>query len=77
MTTKRQVRVITEGGHLVGISVPSPSGPGTKPGAPVARLRAGPGQEEHELEIEWPTEREATDLAEALHARARKALRLR
>ena len=40
-------------------------------------LRAGPGQREHELEIEWPAVREPAAMAEALHAHARKALQLK
>ncbi len=75
MSTTRRVRVITEGNRLVGTFAASPGQPGTKSAAPVAQLRAGPGQEEHEIEIDWPGG-EGTVLAEALHARAKKALRL-
>ena len=77
MSATRRVRVITEGNRLVGIFAASPRQPGPPSGAPVAQLRAGPGQEELEIEIDWPTEGEGAVLAEALHARAKKALRLR
>jgi hypothetical protein len=76
MTTKRHVRVISEGSRLVGVFAASPRLQGSKSGAPVAQLRAGRDQKEHEIEIEWPTER-GVALTEALHALARKALRLR
>jgi hypothetical protein len=76
MSTTRRVRVITEGNRLVGIFAASPRQPGTQSGAPVAQLRAGPGQKEHDIEIDWPTEVEGTVLAETLHTRAKKALRL-
>lgn len=77
MTTKRRVRVISEQGRLVGVFAASPKQPGSAAGAPVAALRVGPGQEEHELEIDWPDEAQGASLTEALHARVKKALRLR
>ena len=50
MSTPRRVRVITEGTRLVGIIAAKE--PATRSGAPAAQLRAGPGQEEHEIEID-------------------------
>jgi hypothetical protein len=77
MSTLRNVRVISEGGRLIGIFAASPRHHGSKSGAPVAQVRAGPGQKEHDIEIEWPAERGPTALTEALHAQARRALGLR
>jgi hypothetical protein len=77
MSETRRVRVISEAGRLIGIFAPYPRPSGAGAGAPVGELLAGPGQREHELEIEWPAEREPAAMAEALHAHARKALQLK
>ena len=62
MTTIRHVRVINEGGRLVGVFAASPRQNRAGSGAPVAQLRAGPGQQEHEIDVEWPTEAGGRDL---------------
>jgi hypothetical protein len=77
MSATRHVRAISEGGRLVGIFAALPRPQSSASGAPIGQLRAGPGQEEHELEVEWPTERAAAAITEALHAQVKKALRLR
>jgi len=74
MSDMRRVRVISEGGRVIGIFAAYPSG--AKSGGPVGQLRAGPGQREHEIDIEWPTESKSASMSEALHARVRKALQL-
>jgi hypothetical protein len=75
MSAMRRVRVISEGGRLIGIFAAYP--PDAQSGAPVAQLRAGPGQQEHEIEVEWPTGREPAAMSAALHAQVRKALQLK
>jgi hypothetical protein len=76
MSTRR-VRVISESGRVVGIFAPYPQDTYPKPGTPDAQLRAGPGQQEHEVEVEWPTDEKPAALSDALHARVRKALQLK
>jgi hypothetical protein len=75
MSAIRRIRVISEGGRLIGIFAPYPHD--AKSGAPAGRLCAGPGQRLHEIDVEWPAEGEASVVSEALHAQVRKALQLK
>jgi hypothetical protein len=75
MSTVRRVRVISEGGRVIGIFAAYP--PDAKSGAPVGQLRAGPGQREHDIDVEWPAEGKPAAISEALHAQVRKALQLK
>ena len=75
MSAMRRVRVISEGGRLIGIFAAHP--PDARSGAPAAQLRAGPGQREHEIDVEWPAGREPAAMSESLHAQVRKALQLK
>jgi hypothetical protein len=75
MSAMRRVRVISEGGRLIGIFAAYP--PNAKSGAPVGQLRAGPGQGEHEIDVEWPDESKPAAMSEALHTQIRKALQLK
>jgi len=75
MNVTRRIRVISEGGRLIGIFAAYP--PGAPAGGPVAQLRAGPGQREHEVDVEWPAALEPAAMSEALHAHVRKALQLK
>ena len=75
MSNLRRVMVVSQAGRLVGVQVPTDGQP-ADPKAPAARLRAGPKQKLHELDVELPEElnREAV---RAFHAQIRRRLKLR
>jgi hypothetical protein len=75
MSTRRRVRVISEGGRVIGIFAPYP--PDALSATPLAELHAGPGQHEHEVDVDWPAERELAAISESLHGQVRKALQLK
>jgi hypothetical protein len=52
MKTLQKVSVITEGGRVVGTQLVA--GPGGRHPQATAVLRAGPGQQRHEVEVEMP-----------------------
>jgi hypothetical protein len=66
MKTIQKFVVITEGGRVVGTqALTAPTGP--HPGATMV-LRAGPGQQRHEIEVEVPARFGSAAEIDAFHA---------
>ena len=74
---KTAIQVLSQRGRLVGVWVPPPAPP-VDSRAPVAALRAGPGQKLHEVTVEIgdATFRTAKHVAD-FHAALRKQLKLK
>jgi hypothetical protein len=74
---KTRVQVISQKGRLVGVYIP-PTTPSPDPNAPIAYIRAGPGQVVNEISVELSTALPRTrKRIDALHAEVRKKLKLR
>ena len=74
---KTKIQVLSQRGRLVGVWVP-PAAPPADPRAPVATLRAGPGQKLHDVTVEvteatFKTAKHVGDF----HAALRKQLKLK
>jgi hypothetical protein len=67
-----KLRVVTEGGRIVGTQFVLPAGPGTP--SVSANLQAGPGQHVHELDMEPPALLRTVDQIHAFHEQVAKAL---
>jgi hypothetical protein len=65
MKTLQKVRVITEGGRVVGTQVVAAHA-GRHPQV-TAVLRVGPGQQQHEIEVEVPAQFNGPDEIQAFH----------
>jgi hypothetical protein len=68
MTALRRVIVIVEHGRVVGTQIVEESGPGAGAPAVSARLRAGPAQTLHDLQVQVPSDLSRPGERERFHA---------